>query len=550
MYPLLVVLLSIVQSAVTVQKVDPLVKVFPESTAFRKAPDFEDAARGSHVEFQLALRSCFPVEELQVSCSGLKDVSGHEIGTVRNGLVSLVTVGDYSENPAHDALRSTSGLFPDPILESETYSVPANQTTCIWTTVSVGQDVPAGKYYGKICLKGKIAGKKKFYHEEEICVNVRPVTLRKPRFQNINWCFDFDDCLKLYNGGEPVERYSELYWQYMKDMAALLREAYQNMTRVDIFGLVDMRQDASGKWRFDFTRFDELVRFYESEGVLERLQGDGLGGRKKPVWTSPQALAVPVFKDGKLSKEMRALDEPGVKEFYTEFIPVLVSHLKEIGMYDRYVQQVCDEPIDENAESYSEIVRFLKSLAPDLKVMEACQTTKIIGAIDVWVPQLDFWHENHSFFEERKKAGEELWFYTCCNPRGEYPNRFIELPLIKGRILYWMGFKYGAAGHLHWGFNYWSDDPFGQTSFPGAGTFLPGGDSWIVYPGYRKFLRSIRYEQMRDGIEDVALLEMLSDKNPALAMELCNTLIINWFSYSSNPALYRDVKRWLLDALE
>jgi hypothetical protein len=55
---------------------------------------------------------------------------------------------------------------------------------------------------------------------------------------------------------------------------------------------------------------------------------------------------------------------------------------------------------------------------------------------------------------------------------------------------------------------------------------------------------------MRDGIEDVALLEMLSDKNPALAMELCNTLIINWFSYSSNPALYRDVKRWLLDALE
>ena len=219
-------------------------------------------------------------------------------------------------------------------------------------------------------------------------------------------------------------------------------------------------------------------------------------------------------------------------------------------MYDRYVQQVCDEPIDENAESYSEIVRLLKSLAPDLKVMEACQTTKTIGAIDVWVPQLDFWHENHSFFEERKKAGEELWFYTCCNPRGEYPNRFIELPLIKGRILYWMGFKYGAAGHLHWGFNYWSDDPFGQTSFPGAGTFLPGGDSWIVYPGYRKFLRSIRYEQMRDGIEDVALLEMLSDKNPALAMELCNTLIINWFSYSSNPALYRDVKRWLLDALE
>ena len=41
MYPLLVILLSLVKSAVTVQKVDPLVKVFSENTAFRKAPDLK-----------------------------------------------------------------------------------------------------------------------------------------------------------------------------------------------------------------------------------------------------------------------------------------------------------------------------------------------------------------------------------------------------------------------------------------------------------------------------------------------------------------------------
>lgn len=536
-------------SGLTFQKVDPFVKVLPEAAAFRKAPDYEDAARGAHVEFQFVLRSSLSLNDLTISCSSLNDLSGNEITDVRIGMVGLVTVGELAGEPAHDVLHSISGLFPDPILESDRYSIPANQAACVWITVGVGKDAPAGLYSGKVKIGGK-AGRKRFSRVGEISVRVRPVTLRKPRFQSTNWCFDSDRCLSLYNGGKPVERYSDLYWQYMKDMAALLHEAYQTITRVDIFGLIGMNHDRDGKWQFDFSRFDEQVRFYESMGVLDRLHGAEFGGRKEPVWTSEAALSVPVIKDGKPSREMRTLDEPGVKEFYSEFVPAFVGHLKEIGMYDRYVQQVCDEPIDENSESYSEIVKFLKSLAPGLKVMEACQTTKAVGAIDVWVPQLNFWNDNYRFFEDRKSAGEELWYYTCCFPRGEYPNRFIEQPLLKGRMLYWMGFKYGAAGHLHWGFNYWNDNPFEETTNPGAGSILPGGDSWIVYPGYRKFLRSIRYEQMRDGIEDIALLEMLSEKDSAMARGICDDLITSWWVYCTSPARYRAAKSRLLDSLE
>jgi hypothetical protein len=145
--------------------------------------------------------------------------------------------------------------------------------------------------------------------------------------------------------------------------------------------------------------------------------------------------------------------------------------------------------------------------------------------------------------------GDDVWFYTCCYPREEYPNRFIEQPLLKVRMLFWMAQKYKADGYLHWGFNYWVGDPFAETALPGTGTTLPAGDSWLIYPGYRKMLRSIRYEQHRDGIEDLTLLKMLAAKDEAAADAIINSLITNWWVYAGKPEDYRNAKRWLLESL-
>ena len=59
-----------------------------------------------------------------------------------------------------------------------------------------------------------------------------------------------------------------------------------------------------------------------------------------------------------------------------------------------------------------------------------------------------------------------------------------------------------------------------------SGNTLPGGDSWIVYPKNGKLYSSIRLEAMRDGIADYTLLQMLAQKEPDLAKELC----LRWYS--------------------
>lgn len=94
-------------------------------------------------------------------------------------------------------------------------------------------------------------------------------------------------------------------------------------------------------------------------------------------------------------------------------------------------------------------------------------------------------------------------------PRGNFANRYVTLPLIKTRLLHWINYKYDSPGYLHWGFNAWgaNGDPFGDVSAPAND--WPGGDSHIVYPGYRKLYPSIRLAAMRDGIRDYDLLKWL-----------------------------------------
>lgn len=534
--------------AVTCSSVDPLIKVFPEDVAFMQAPDTLDAAGATHVEFQYALHANAAVKDFTIECGPLEGPGGCTIPSPRCGLVSYVGVSDVMNEPAHDVLTSNTGLFPDPILEQDSYSVDPFVTFCPWITVYVPSGTEPGVYHGTVMMKGK-SGRRHFSFKKDIYVKVWPITMREPDFPNVNWAFDFDHCMKLWNGGQPVERYSTEHVEYLKQLYDIMAQCYQSMVMLPVWNTVKMEKRADGSWEFDFTRFDEYVRLTDEAGVLKTMQIEELGHRLVPSWTSPMGLFVPVMIEGKQEKDTFSPDDPRVRDFYRSFIPALKERVEMLGWKDRCYIKVCDEPIDDNAGSYCKAVDLIREFWPDMKVLEACQTTKITGAVNAWCPQMDYWHNNYDFYRKRQAEGDEMWFYTCCYPHGEYPNRFIEQPLLKGRMLFWMAHKYKADGYLHWGFNYWVDDPFAEASMPGTGTSLPGGDAWIIYPGYRKMLRSIRFEQHRDGIEDLTLLQMLSDKNPEAADAITNSMITNWWVYAGSPSLYRGSRRELLKAL-
>ncbi len=184
--------------------------------------------------------------------------------------------------------------------------------------------------------------------------------------------------------------------------------------------------------------------------------------------------------------------------------------------------------------------------------MDASETTDLVGAIDIWCPQPQEYAADMAFFEQRKAAGDQVWYYTCLTPKGLYMNRFIDYPLIDVRLLHWQNFKYGIPGYLHWGLNAWHGDPFTKIEMNYGSTttaFSPPGDTHIVYKGTNGPLSSIRLEAMRDGIEDYELLSLLAKSNPTRAQLICNSIVTSFTSYTRDPATFRASRAMLLSSL-
>jgi hypothetical protein len=172
--------------------------------------------------------------------------------------------------------------------------------------------------------------------------------------------------------------------------------------------------------------------------------------------------------------------------------------------------------------------------------------------LDIWVPQLDYMNTDYEFYNKQHQSGKEIWTYTCLNPKFEYANRFIELPLLRTRYIHWINYKYNIPGYLHWGLNFWHPEgAFGeQTSIQyEGGNILPGGDGWIIYPRDGKLLSSIRFDVMRDGIVDYELFRMLEKKDPQKAKDIIDMVVYAFDKYDNNVEAFRENRRHLMELL-
>ena len=254
----------------------------------------------------------------------------------------------------------------------------------------------------------------------------------------------------------------------------------------------------NGQLGFDFTLFDAWVEAFLTGRAAasgrpiskaNRLPGgkDTMGMSKPEIWR---------IEDGTPQRAILEVNDPAAREGYRIFLTALRDHLKEKGWLDRFRIHITDEPHGHQLEPYAVLAGYIREFAPEFAIMEALDVKDDFEFFekhcDVWVPQLGRFDQSLDRMLQRLKAGKEVWIYTCLFPNGAYPNRFVDYPLIKTRVLHWINFRWGFTGYLHWGFNQWrGGDAFEVLEPPhGGSTFLPPGDAWIVYPGDRQLLDS------------------------------------------------------------
>ena len=524
--------------------VDPLIKVFQDAQPEKRTRATTDVARGENASLQVVVRSEAAVAGLSASVTPFTARGKQPLEARAPRFVGYVNVDRPMQTPPKDQLRKPPADYPDPLLEVKSVDVGAGKAQPVWITVHIPKDAKPGTYKATVTVTGTVAGKP-VSAEKELSIKVYKAMIDKCRLWVTEWFGVNSNHLKIKPEAESDEYYA-LLGRYAKNMA----EHHHNVALISPLSLAAFTAKDDGTLGIDFSRFDRWVEVFKKEGVIGRIEGGHIGGRKGD-WDSEFAVTAWSVKDGKVVSASVDPSSAEADAFYAQFFPALVKHLRDKGWLDCYMQHLADEPIAGNIASYRAMAALVRKYAPGLRIIEACHTKDLVGAMDVWVPQLNYFGQDFAHYQERQRAGEEVWLYTCVFPQGEYANRFIELPLIKTRLLHWINFKYGATGYLHWGYNHWtSDSPYTYTTRAHGGPpYLPAGDPWIVYPGENGPWDSIRFEAMSDGIVDHELLSQLNEKDPKKAQELASQHIQDFAKYNTDTKTFRTTRRKLLEAV-
>ncbi len=350
-----------------------------------------------------------------------------------------------------------------------------------------------------------------------------------------------------------VEMWDEEYWSLLRQYARIMKAHGQTMfwLQRQVFDLTVV----DGEVGVDWGQVERYIKLFLDEGFTE-IEGPHLSDRR----SGADNVTHLTWATSLTQRKRRLGPVPTTMESHKllrQWLTPLWDLVKTRRWDSRYYQHVFDEPLDEQAEHYRHLALIVRQLMPGVRLMDALHIHGLNGASDVMVPSyLGGVRRERKFAAEFQALGIEMWYYTCCCPRGRWLNRFLDFPLIRTRLLHWYNYITGTTGYLHWGLNqYRGMNPWKQTvidaeNHPDGVVVLPPGDTHVVWPGEGTAYGSLRFTAMRNGIEDYELLAMLRDEEGTRAKradEIADLVIRNGTSYVQDPVRFTGLRRQLLE---
>lgn len=225
-------------------------------------------------------------------------------------------------------------------------------------------------------------------------------------------------------------------------------------------------------------------------------------------------------------------DEPkDVKNWEEKFIPMLKGFYEEarqFGVADSVYLYGSDETPYEKCGSTAVAAKKLKKIFPGVPLMTTARDPdygvgSILSDIDIFVP-LTRWYSPEKAAKARAE-GRQVWWYIADGPEGGFANMNLENEPLDARSL--MGAqtaKFRPDGFLVWQISKWNSsrpisggpftdwDPRSYLTFNECGTWTACGQGGMPIP-------TIRLENFRDGLEDLAYVKMLEEKLNAVKAE-------------------------------
>ncbi|MFB0553437.1 MAG: glycoside hydrolase domain-containing protein [Phycisphaerae bacterium] len=507
--------------------------------------------RNEHVSAQCVIKANQDLQNVTVSLSPLRHIAlstSLPTNALEWNFVGSIPIEENTPKYRKtDLLRTAPAQFPDYLSEDKEVFIEKGNYRAVYLMIRIPRNAETGDYKGAVTIKTDKADTSLSLH-----LRIYPLTLPDERHLMVTEWYTAGNFKKFHDiDASDSERFYEMLRVYAENMA----EHRQNVFRVSL-DLITCKQAADGNLKFDFSRFDKWADIFWNTGHMDLLETGFVARFGEGGWSSKEI----VLRDFRVQMEStgKRIIVPG-KEFLPQFLPALENHLREKDWLDKTIFHIADEPSNHNVMSWREASEYVHHYAPALRRIDAIETTHCFDRLEIWVPKLDHLATWYDVFKRAQSQDYELWFYTVgIFQKGSYPNKTIDVPLIESRILHWLNYRFGLKGYLHWGFNRWTDDPFAA---PGRHR----GDGWHVYPKKDGLINSLRWEQMRNGIQDFEYLWMLEDKirkikaglgkrlsiiDPSRrSVEIASQVVKTMDTYNKNPDTLYNVKKQIINEL-
>ncbi|WP_282073610.1 DUF4091 domain-containing protein [Polaribacter atrinae] len=496
--------------------------------------------QGERTSAQLVLWSTDSITEVKTTISAFKSDTGDvlpsniaEISFVKYLITDEFANGCGYRKP-EDFAASLAADVLDPV---SSYAVKANETRPIWITINTPSDAKAGSY--KSTFEIVINGQKtqKFEFTLHVIDKVLPPATK--------WKFHLDlwqnpyAVARVHNVKPWSSEHIELLKPVMKRLAdagqkvitvSLNKRPWNGQTFDPFEAMIDWKKKTDGTWTYDFTVFDNWVQLMMDLGIKNQISCYSMVPWGNEFY----------YFDETENKEIKIAAAPGTKAYEELWVPFLKQfkiHLEQKG-WNKITRIAMDE---RGPKEMKAMLELLNEHAPEFGVSFADNHKSYkLYPDELKDMSVAFGHPvDDKDLQQRKAVGHISTHYVCCTDK--FPNTFTFSPPAEGVFIGWYTIAADFDGFLRWSYNSWTENPLQDSRFRA----WPAGDTYIVYPKNRS---SIRFETLREGIQDAEKIRILreefSKKGMLAELKSLNNLVAT-FNITTKPA---DLEKMLQNA--